>query len=120
MDTTPPTVALPSEARDKANSRPAPAAACWAASTEQPASSVMLLSSASTRRTAVMRSRLSTTSRPEASGVEPPTSPVLPPCGTTATLCAVHSATTRDTSRVVAGRTTARATPGKLRRQSAV
>ncbi|KAG1242914.1 hypothetical protein G6F65_022749 [Rhizopus arrhizus] len=67
-----------------------------------------------------MRSRLNTTSRPEASGVEPPTSPVLPPCGTTATLFAAHNATTRDTSRVLAGRTTARATPGKFRRQSVV
>jgi hypothetical protein len=120
VDTTPPMVALPSEASDSGNSRPAALAASCAASTVQPASSVIELSSGSTQRMARRRSRLITTSRPDPSGVDPPTSPVLPPCGTTATPCAVHAATACATSAVLPGRTTASATPGKRRRQSLV
>ena len=43
---------------------------------------------------------------PESSGTEPPTRPVLPPCGTIGTRCSAHSATTRATSSVLLGRTT--------------
>ena len=65
-----------------------------------------------------MRFSDSTISRPFSSGVPPPTRPVLPPCGTTATFSAAHSPTTAATSPVLAGRTTASALPAKFSRQS--
>ncbi len=43
---------------------------------------------------------------------------VLPPCGTIATRSAARSATTRDTSSVLAGFTTAAARPRHCSRQS--
>jgi len=84
----------------------------------QPASTVMVRLSVSTLRTAFMRVRLSTICVPDASGVEPTASPVLPPCGTMAVPAAAQALTTAATSGVLAGRTTARALPRTRRRQS--
>ena len=51
-------------------------------------------------------------------GTDPPTRPVLPPCGTTATPPRAQSATTRATSSVLPGRTTHWAAAAYCRRQS--
>ena len=51
-------------------------------------------------------------------GTEPPTSPVLPPCGMTAAPAAAQARTTAITSSVEAGRTTASASPCQRRVQS--
>ena len=62
-------------------------------------------------RTVRIRPRDSTTWSPEPSGTPPPTSPVLPPCGTVATPASWHAVTTAATSSVDPGRTTASARP---------
>jgi hypothetical protein len=67
--------------------------------------------SASSARTRFIRVSDTTTERPDASGVPPPTSPVLPPCGTIGVRAATHARTTRATSSVDPGRTTASALP---------
>ena len=51
-------------------------------------------------------------------GTPAPTSPVLPPCGTTAAPCSAQARSTAATSAVSAGRTTARARPPKRPVQS--
>ena len=60
-------------------------------------------------RVASSRRSDSTTSPP--AGTPPPTRPVLPPWGTTATSCSLHHARTAATSSVEPGRTTAAARP---------
>ena len=84
----------------------------------QPASTVIVRLSLSMPRTAFMRVRLSTTSRPEPSGVEPTDRLVLPPWGTMATPACAQQRTTAATSAALAGRTTASALPVRRRRQS--
>ena len=69
-------------------------------------------------RTRFMRLRLSSTWVPLASGTPPPTSPVLPPCGTTLAPWAAQARSTAATWAVSAGRTTANARPWKRLRQS--
>ena len=114
----PPMVQLPSEPSDIGKSRSTfSAAACTSASTT-PASTVTVPATGSTSRTRRIRPRESTTWLPDASGTPPPTSPVLPPCGTTATPAAAQAATTAATSSVEPGRTTARARPAWVPVQS--
>ncbi len=59
-----------------------------------------------------------TTLRPERSGVAPPTSPVLPPCGTSGTRPAAAAVTMAATCAVVRGQTTIAAAPWTRPRQS--
>jgi hypothetical protein len=66
---------------------------------------------ASTLSSAAVGVAMDSARRPSASGVAPPHRPVFPPCGTIGTRLAAHSATTRATSPVVAGRTIDRARP---------
>ena len=111
-------VQLPSEPSDIGKSRSTfSAAACTSASTT-PASTVTVPATGSTSRTRRIRPRESTTWLPDASGTPPPTSPVLPPCGTTATPAPAQAATTAATSSVEPGRTTARARPAWVPVQS--
>jgi len=77
----------------------------------QPASTVMVSLSGSSARMRFMRCRLSSTELPRSSGVPPPTSPVLPPCGTIGVPAAAQACTTAATSAVLPGRTTAWARP---------
>jgi len=93
------------------------AARCTVSST-QPASTTMLKLAGSAARTRSMRSRLTTSSSPAAEGVAPPTSPVLPPCGTTATPWSRLRAMTAATEPVSAGRTTASGRPVRSPDQS--
>ena len=66
-----------------------------------------------------MRCRLSTTCVPDASGVEPTTSPVLPPCGTMdVPRRGAGLDHLRDFARWSPGRTTASALPRERLRQS--
>ncbi|MNT55525.1 hypothetical protein D3C72_1927670 [compost metagenome] len=104
-------VQLPSAARLSGNSKPAAAARSCTASSTQPASTVRVRFFSSRSRTRFMRLRLSKTWRPDWSGTAPPTSPVLPPCGTIATRAAEHAATTAQTWSVLPGNATARARP---------
>jgi hypothetical protein len=83
----------------------------------QPASTVMVALSASIARTRSMRPVASTMAS-WCIGTPPPQAPVLPPCGTTATPRALHSASTCETSCVLRGRTTACAWPCHRRRSS--
>ena len=111
-------VQLPSAARLKGNRKPAPSAASCTFCSTQPASTVMVRLPGSIARTRFMRVRLRTTWRPDASGVEPTTMPVLPPCGTMDVPAAAQARTTAATSSVEPGRTTARALPWARLRQS--
>ena len=79
----PPIVALPSAASESGNSRSCARAAACTSSRTQPASAVSVLLAGSTARMRVMRLSDTRIARPVSSGVAPPTSPVLPPCGTT-------------------------------------
>ena len=114
----PPMVQLPSAARLSANRKPARCAASCKACKTQPASAVIVRLLASTSRTAFMRERLSTTCVPEPSGVDPATSPVLPPCGTIETSATAQALTTAATSFAEPGRTTHNALPCERLRQS--
>ena len=99
----PPTVALSRLAIRMPRSRSG-----WAAPTRAsvtPADAVTWRASRSTGLSSVSRARLSTTS--PCSGTPPPTSPVLPPWGTTARPARVQQASTAATCSVSAGRTTA-------------
>jgi hypothetical protein len=58
-----------------------------------------------------MRSSRAVDSTIPPNGTPAPTSPVLPPCGTTETPALAHSRTVKATSAVSAGRTTASAVP---------
>jgi hypothetical protein len=84
----------------------------------QPASTVIVLLSVSTARTRFMRERFTTTCVPEPSGTEAPHRLVLPPWGTIGMRSSASSVTTRATSSVLAGRTTAAARPWYWSRQS--
>ena len=81
--------------------RPRPARSC----SMQPASTVMVALTGSTAR--MRSSRASDSTIAADSGTPPPTSPVLPPCGTIGTPAAAHCPTTKATSAVSRGRTTA-------------
>jgi FAD/FMN-containing dehydrogenase len=105
----PPTVALSRAARSTPKSRPCSCAAAVTAASVTPAPTVACAAATSIGSIVVSRCRLSKTS--PAHGTAPPTSPLLPPCGTTATPAAWHARNTAATSAVDAGRTTANATP---------
>jgi len=116
----PPIVQLPCEPKLKGNKYPASKQACCTFCSTQPASSVMVPLPASSLRTLFMRCRLSTICVPDASGVDPTTMPVLPPCGTMLTPgVAAQALTMAATCSVELGRTTAKATPRARPRQSA-
>jgi hypothetical protein len=72
----------------------------------QPDSTVIVSFRASSERMRFMRASDTTISRRDPVGTEPPESPVLPPCGTSATRSRAQCRTTSETSRVLAGRTT--------------
>jgi hypothetical protein len=112
--TAPPTVALPRLAIRIPRSRPGSASATCCRVTPAPA--VTWDASRSTGPIWFRRVRLSTTS--PCSGTPPPTRPVFPPCGTTATPAPVHRARTAATSAVSRGRTTAGVWPWKRPVQS--
>ena len=103
---------VPSAASDSGNSRPASAAASWAR-LQRDAGLAPSWSRCRGRSRGCGRAAASdsTISRRSASGIWPPTSPVLPPCGTIGTPGSRASRTTAATSAVVPGRTTARAAP---------
>ncbi len=69
-------------------------------------------------RTRFMRFTLRTISPPSGCGTDAPVRPVLPPCGTIGVRVSLQMATTRATSSVEAGRTTAAARPGGNSRRS--
>ena len=102
----------------KGNKNPAPSQVSCTLCKMQPASTVIVKLALSRARTRFMRCRLKTTWVPVASGVEPTTMPVLPPCGTMLTRAAAQAFTTKATSCVLAGRTTASALPRSRLRQS--
>ena len=121
----PPMVHEPSAARLSGNQKPAACACSCTVCKIQPASTVIVRLATSTLRTVFRRCRLSTICRPDSSGVEPTTRPVLPPCGTMPrplSGCCVkklaQALTTCATSSVLAGRTTASALPRLRLRQS--
>jgi hypothetical protein len=102
----PPISQLPSAPSESGKRRPASSATRCSAASTQPASTVIVLLAGSSARTLFMRERFTITCVPEASGVAPPHMLVLPPCGTMATRASASSATTRETSSVLAGFTT--------------
>ncbi len=116
VDRLPPIWQLPSEPMRSGKSHLASWATARAWLSVRPASTVMVAFTASTARTRFRRDRLSTTASPAAPGTAPPSSEVLPPCGTTGMPCAWQYDMTRLTSRVSAGRTTASALPRNTRR----
>jgi hypothetical protein len=77
----------------------------------QPASTVIVLLSGLTSTILFMRPSATTTAVPAVSGVAAPHIPVLPPCGTIGVRVSAHRRTTAATSAVLAGRTTASASP---------
>jgi hypothetical protein len=107
----PPIVQLPSAARLSAKRRPCAAASSWTRCSTQPASTTIVRLARSTLRIRFSRAVESRTWLPLSSGTDAPTSPVLPPCGTSDAPCSRHAATTPATSAVDAGRTTASARP---------
>ena len=94
-------VAEPSEARSRGKRRPTSAAASWASARVSPASATITSSSRSMSRTA--RSR-SVESRISPCGIWPPTRPVLPPWGVTATPASAQIPITAATWAVLPGR----------------
>ena len=81
VETLPPIVQVPSDASDSGNSRSAASAAACASASVTPASQIMTSACGSTSRIARKRWVETMISSPLSSGVWPPTSPVLPPCG---------------------------------------
>ncbi len=77
----------------------------------QPASTVIVKFTGSIARMWFMRPRARTMLSPSSGGTPPPTSPVLPPCGTIGNLASAQICTTVATSAVEAGRTTSRVAP---------
>ncbi len=114
--TMPPTVACSRAPRSTAKANPA--ASAWACSRASgtPAPTVTWRAAASTGSSRSRRRRSTTTS--PANGVAPPTSPVLPPCGTSATWCRRAALTISATSSVDPGRNTAGVEPCQRRVQS--
>ena len=76
------------------------------------------MSTGSISRTRFIRASDTTTWRPLASGVAPPTSEVFPPWGTMPRPAAPHICTAADTAAVLSGRTTQKGSPRYSRRQS--
>ena len=108
----PPIWQLPSAPRLSGKKRSAASAAFWMFCRMQPASTVIVKSSASRLRTAFMRSSDSRMQRASSGrGTEPPTRPVLPPCGTTAMPASEQIRMQAETSAVDAGRATSSAGP---------
>jgi len=114
----PPISQLPCAPRESGKKRPCSLATPCSDSSTQPASTVIVLLLVSTPRTRFMRERLITTCVPDASGTDAPHKLVLPPCGTIAIFSCARSVTTRATSSVLAGFTTAAARPWYWSRQS--
>src|ERR1700730_5874892 len=83
-----------------------------------PASTVIVFEARSISRSARMRVSESTIAPSPAPGIWPPTSPVLPPCGTTGVAVSWQSLSTAATSCVEPGRTTQSALPWKRSRGS--
>ncbi len=110
----PPTVAESREARSTPYSKPAFAACARSRLIVTPAPAVTCAAMASTGSSRVSRVAESSTGpapRPRGGGTEPPTSPVLPPCGTTAARCRAQHRITSATWAAEAGRTTQLAVP---------
>ena len=114
--TIPPIVAASRAPKSTPTSQPAARTALCAATSVTPAPTVNSPESRSTSSTPSSRRRLTTTSPPR--GTDPPTSPVLPPWGTTPTPASAQARSTPATSAVEAGRTTASAVPDQRRVQS--
>ena len=108
----------PSEASDSGNSRSCSSAARCTCASVTPASTIMQLAARSMSRMRFSRTSDRITCWPVGSGICPPTSPVLPPCGTKPMFCAWHSRRIAATSAVLPGCTTARARPWKSPRGS--
>ena len=87
-------VQLPSDASERGKSRSAASAAACASASVTPASQIITLLSASTSRIARRRWVETMISSPLKSGVWPPTSPVLPPCGTMGVRASLQKAAT--------------------------
>src|SRR5580693_7238968 len=119
----PPTVADSREARFTPYARPAAAACARNSAIVTPAPAVTWAASLSTGPSSRSRRVDSTTAaRPRLAGggTDPPTRPVLPPCGTTAAPCSAQARSTAATWAVDPGRTAHSASPAYLRVQSAV
>ena len=78
----------------------------------------MVLLSGSTARTRLSRDSDSTISLPAADGTWPPTSPVLPPCGTIGVWVPLASFRMAETSATLPGRSTIDVAPWNLSRGS--
>ena len=107
----PPIWQLPSAPRLSGNSRSAAAAAWCRSARMQPASTVIVKLVGSMARMRFIRPSATTMLSRSSGGTPPPTSPVLPPCGTIANPAAAQIRTTAATSAVEAGRTTSRVAP---------
>ena len=103
--TRPPIVAESRAPRSMPTSQPAARAAVCASARVTPDAAVISPASASRSVIWLSRRMLMTTSPPR--GTEPPTSPVLPPCGTTPTPALPHAIRIAATSLTVPGLTTA-------------
>ncbi len=108
-DKLPPIVQLPSAPSDNGNSRSASAAACCALISTTPASHVIVFDAASTSR--MRSSRVSETRSSPPCGICPPTSPVLPPCGTIGVPVSLASLRMAAISATEPGRSTAGEVP---------
>ena len=84
----------------------------------QPASAVIVLLTGSIARMRFMRPMASTMPAKPISGTEPPTRPVLPPCGTIGMPASAQMPTTAAVSAVLAGRTSIAARPSQSPRSS--
>ena len=100
VETTPPRVAVPSEARLRGNRRPASAAAAWTSARVTPASATRTSSTGSTSRMVRIR-RVDNRTSPW--GIWPPTRPVFPPWTVRATPSAAQRRTMAAVSCVEAG-----------------
>jgi hypothetical protein len=118
----PPTVADSRAAKSIGVSRPTRRAACCQSAIVTPAPAVSAIAGASTSQTrSKRRIDSTTTSRPSRRappGTPPPTSPVLPACGITATSSELQYRSTAASSAVEPGRTTAAHAPPYLPVQS--
>ena len=109
--TAPPTVALARAPQSTPKSSPAARAWRCNASIVTPAPAVTCAAGTSTGSRRVRPRKDSTTVGRSHAGTPPPTSPVLPPCGTIAAPAAAQAATTAATSASQCGRTTHVASP---------
>ena len=118
VDTSPPMVALPLAPSDSGKTQPCASAAAWTVSRIAPASATSSSEAASMLRIPFIRDRLSSTLPPSGAGMPPPTSPVLPPCGTSPTRWYPAAATIAATAAVERGISISGVTPWNLPRQS--